>query len=132
MKLRNARVVPLFRVRRVRQHVLLTRLAFNRGVHRYAADSSAVRYRREFYTPTGRIAAPVLLVHTTYDAVVRAAVVNQYAALTAIAGTQHLLVGACVVADGHCQIGIRQIATAFDRLDRWVRAGQRPDAGEIR
>jgi pimeloyl-ACP methyl ester carboxylesterase len=106
--------------------------AFNRGVHRYAADSSAVRYLRDFYTPTGRIAAPALLVHTTYDPVIPAKVADEYATLTAIAGTQRLLVGNYVVADGHCAIGISETAAAFERLENWVQTGQRPPAGEIR
>jgi pimeloyl-ACP methyl ester carboxylesterase len=106
--------------------------AFNRGVHRYAADSSALRYLRDFYTLTGRIAAPALLVHTTYDPVIPPKVADEYATLTAIAGTQRLMVGTYVVADGHCAIGIGQTATAFERLENWVQTGQRPAAGEIR
>src|SRR5262249_52772512 len=103
----------------------------NRGVKRYAADPKAREYIRQYYTPSGRIAQPVLTIHTTYDQLVTARDVSYYDVLTAIAGTQDLFVAKFVVARGHCNINPARTGTAFDALLSWVREHKRPAAGEI-
>jgi pimeloyl-ACP methyl ester carboxylesterase len=106
--------------------------ALNRGVKRYAADAKAREYVRQHYAPTGRIADPVLTVHTTYDPLVLGRDVIEYDEIARVAGTQELFVANFVAARGHCNIGIPQTGAAFDALLAWVRERKRPAAGEIK
>jgi pimeloyl-ACP methyl ester carboxylesterase len=105
--------------------------AVNRGVKRYAADARAQEYLLKHYTPTGRIADPVLSVHTTYDQLVPAQYVCAYDTITKIAGRQDLFVVKFVDAKGHCNINPAQTAAAFDALLQWARERKRPVAGEL-
>lgn len=106
--------------------------ATNRGVRRYAADPAAVAWLRDRFTTTGRVADPVLAVHTTYDAVVEPEQMDRYRALAQQAGTAHRFAAAYVVADGHCAFSPAQVGAAFDRLRAWAATGTRPAEGEIR
>jgi alpha-beta hydrolase superfamily lysophospholipase len=105
--------------------------AFNRGVRRYAADSAAVAWLRDRFSPTGRVADPVLAVHTTYDAVVEPEQMDRYRALAQLAGTAERFASAYVVADGHCAYTPAQVGAAFDALRTWAATGARPAEGEI-
>lgn len=105
--------------------------AFNRGVRRYAADSAAVAYLRAWFSPTGRIADPVLAVHTTYDAVVEPEQMDRYRALAQRAGAADRFAASYVVADGHCVFTPAQVGAAFDNLRAWAATGVRPAEGEI-
>ena len=107
-------------------------VALNRGVKRYAADAKAREYLRQHYSPTGRIADPVLTIQTTYDQLVPGRFVSQYDEFARVAGTQDLFVAKFVVAKGHCNFTPAQTASAFDELLNWVRNKKRPDAGEIK
>jgi pimeloyl-ACP methyl ester carboxylesterase len=106
--------------------------AVNRGVRRYTADPAAVAWLRDRFTTTGRLADPVLAVHTTYDAVVEPEQMDRYRALAQQAGTAHRFAASYVVADGHCVFTPAQVGTAFDRLRAWAATGTRPAEGEIR
>jgi len=106
--------------------------ALNRGVIRYAADPAARAYLRQHYSPSGRIADPVLTMHTTYDPVIPGRFVSQYDEFARLAGTQDLFVAKFVVASGHCNFTPAQTGTALDELLAWIREKKRPAAGEIR
>ncbi|HST57608.1 MAG TPA: hypothetical protein VLK84_02900 [Longimicrobium sp.] len=106
--------------------------AFNRGVRRYAADPAAVAWLRDRFTTTGRVADPVLAVHTTYDAVVEPEQMDRYRALAQQAGTADRFAAAYVAADGHCVFTPAQVGAAFDLLRAWAATGTRPPEGEIR
>ncbi|MEK6405812.1 MAG: DUF6351 family protein [Acidobacteriota bacterium] len=103
----------------------------NRGVKRFAADTKAREYIRQYYTPTGRIADPVLTVHTTYDQLVPARDVAYYDVTSGAAGTADFFVAKFVVARGHCSISPARTGAAFDALLSWVRDHKRPSSGEI-
>lgn len=105
--------------------------AFNRGVRRYGADPGAVAWLRDRFSPTGRIADPVLAVHTTYDHVVEPEQMDRYRALAQGAGTADRFAAAYVVADGHCVFTSAQVGAAFDALRTWAATGVRPAEGEI-
>jgi pimeloyl-ACP methyl ester carboxylesterase len=107
-------------------------VVLNRGVKRYTADAKAREYLRQHYSPTGRIADPVLTIHTTYDQLVTAADVLDYESVTKLAGTQDLLVAKFVVANGHCAFSPAQTGSAFDELLQWIRNKKKPEAGEIK
>lgn len=106
--------------------------AVNRGVKRYAADAKAQQYVRQYYSATGRIADPVLTIHTTYDPLVTAADVLEYEAIARVAGTQDLFAAQFVVARGHCNFTPVQTGAAFDALLAWVREHKRPASGEVK
>jgi alpha-beta hydrolase superfamily lysophospholipase len=102
-----------------------------RGVRRYAPDTAAVEYLRTRYTPTGRIADPVLAVHTTYDATVAPEQMDRYRTTTQIAGTSDHFTSAYVLADGHCNFTPVQVGAAFDALRTWAATGRRLVEGEL-
>ncbi len=107
-------------------------VALNRGVKRYAADAKAREYLRQHYSPTGKIADPVLTIHTTYDQLIPGRYVSQYDEFARVAGTQDLFVAKFVVAKGHCNFTPAQTGSAFDELLKWIREKNRPTAGEIK
>jgi hypothetical protein len=104
--------------------------ALNRTVKRYAAVPAARDYVRQYATPTGRIADPILTIHTTSDALVLGGDVTAYDVPAALAGTSDRFVVRFVEADGHCNFTAAQTGRAFDALLAWVREGKRPAAGE--
>jgi pimeloyl-ACP methyl ester carboxylesterase len=102
----------------------------NRTVKRYAATAAARDYLRQYATPTGRIADPMLAIHTTSDALVLGSDVTAYEVPAALAGTSDRFVARFVEADGHCNFTPAQTGNAFDALLAWARDGKRPAAGE--
>ena len=105
-------------------------VVLNRAVKRYAAVPSARDYVRQYATPTGRIADPVLTIHTTSDALVLGSDVTAYDVPAALAGTSERFVARFVEANGHCNFTQAQTGGAFDALLAWVREGKRPAPGE--
>ena len=105
-------------------------MSLNRSVKRYTAVSSARDYVRQYATPTGRIADPILTLHTTSDALVLGSDVTAYDVAAALAGTSDRFVARFVEADGHCNFTPAQTGNAFDALLAWARDGRRPAAGE--
>ncbi len=105
--------------------------ALNDGVKRYAADPRAEEYLRTWYTPTGRIAGPMLAIHTTYDPIVPLRIPTMYLTLTQEAGSQRLFVQQYVKHDGHCTISPEETATGFRELRAWKSGGARPAAGAV-
>ena len=104
--------------------------ALNRTVKRYAANPAARDYVRQFATPTGRIADPMLTLQTTSDALVPGTDVTAYDIPAALAGTSDRFVARYVEAEGHCNFTPGQIGNAFDTLLAWAREGKRPAPGE--
>ena len=121
-----------FETRGTVYHGLGDDTASARGVRRYAADPAAVAWLRERFSPTGRIADPVLAVHTTYDPVVEPDQMDDYRALAQLAGNGDRFAAAYVVADGHCAFTPAQVGAAFDALRTWAATGARPAEGELR
>lgn len=107
-------------------------VALNRGVKRYAAEAKAREYLRQHYSPTGRIADPVLTLHTTYDPLIPGRFVSQYEEVARLAGTQDLFVTRYVEMNGHCNFTPAQTGAAFDLLLKWIRDKVRPEPGELR
>lgn len=105
-------------------------VALNRGVKRYAADPQAAEYLRKYYTPTGDLKKPMLLLHTTYDALVPAWAANEYGELLTVKGTADLYVQRFVGRNGHCAITPQETRNALQDLATWVETAKRPEAGE--
>ncbi|HXW08564.1 MAG TPA: DUF6351 family protein [Vicinamibacterales bacterium] len=106
--------------------------ALNRTVTRHAADPAAREYVRQYASPTGRLADPMLAIHTTVDPLVLGSDVSAYEVLAALAGTSDLFVVRFVDAVGHCNFTSAQTGSAFDALIAWARDKKRPEAGEHR
>lgn len=104
----------------------------NSAIPRYAADPHAIAYLRANYTPTGKIAKPMLAIHTTYDPLVPVTIPNTYSTLVELAGTQSLFVQQFVKHDGHCAILPAEISHGFSELREWKNSGIRPAAGELK
>lgn len=104
--------------------------AINRTVKRYTAQPAAREYVRLYATPTGRIADPMLTIHTTSDALVLGNDVTAYEVPAALAGTSDRFVARFVEATGHCNFTPAQTGRAFDALLAWAREGKRPEGGE--
>jgi pimeloyl-ACP methyl ester carboxylesterase len=102
----------------------------NAGVRRVAAHPKAAAYLRAFYTPTGKLAQPMLAVHTDYDAIVPAWIPNIYTEIAAQAGAADKFVQQYVRRDGHCRITPAETGRAFDELRAWVEKGERPPYGD--
>jgi hypothetical protein len=102
--------------------------AFNRGVRRYAAEAAAVEYLRRHYTPSGRLAHPLMLVGTSYDPTVPTGAADGYLALARAAGNESLVLSRRVPGEGHCRFDADQIGAAFEELAAWVESGHKPEA----
>jgi pimeloyl-ACP methyl ester carboxylesterase len=103
--------------------------ALNDGVVRYAADPAATAYLQRYYTPSGRLARPLLAIHTTYDPIVPPWITNMYSKIVESAGSDTFFVQQYVRHDGHCAIQPAEIARGFMQLREWVAAGTRPASG---
>ena len=106
--------------------------ALNDGVRRYAADPKAKDYLYRHYTPSGRLAKPMLALHTIYDPVVPASSLALYDHLVASAGFEQNLVQQYVHRDGHCVISDDEVGRAFDELVQWTHQGSRPTPGLLK
>ncbi|HVO98903.1 MAG TPA: DUF6351 family protein [Bryobacteraceae bacterium] len=104
----------------------------NSLIPRYTADPHALAYLREYYTPTGKIAKPMLAIHTSYDPLVPVSIPNTYATLVELAGTQNLFVQQFVKHDGHCAILPEETSKGFSELVNWKKTGARPAGGELK
>lgn len=103
----------------------------NDSVKRYAADPGALSYVQRYYTPTGRLARPMLAIHTTYDQLVSPSVPGAYAQLARTAGAGDLFVVQYVEHDGHCNITPEEVERGFAELRRWREKGTAPPPGRL-
>ena len=103
--------------------------ALNRGVKRYAADPMAAAYLAAWYSPTGKLDAPMLAIHTTYDPTVPSSAPDTYATRARTAGDPGLFVQQYVEHDGHWAIRPEEISSGFSELLRWVGTGAVPVSG---
>ncbi len=103
----------------------------NKGVKRYAADPAAARYLETWYTPSGRLAHPMLAVHTTYDPLVPVRIPNMYQSIVEHAGDEAMFEQKFVPHDGHCAILSDEISHAFAELREWKSSGKKPRPGIV-
>lgn len=100
--------------------------ALNDGVTRYTAAPQAAAWLRRNYTPTGRLAKPLLAITTTYDPLIPAWVPGLYAATLDETGNGDRFVQRWVNHAGHCAITPEETDQGFADLVRWAREGRRP------
>lgn len=102
--------------------------AFNAGVKRFAPVATSAQYLRANYTPTGKLAHPLMLMHTSYDPTVPPAAALRYLQIAQAAGTSPLVATRTSDGEGHCNFSAEQVGSAFDALVGWVESGKRPGA----
>jgi pimeloyl-ACP methyl ester carboxylesterase len=100
--------------------------SLNDKVERYAADPGALDYVERYYSPTGKLARPILAIHTTYDPTISPTIPNTYVLLTREAGNGNLFVQHYVKHSGHCNITPEETAQGFAELRRWKQNGVAP------
>ena len=103
--------------------------ALNDGVRRYTAEPAARAYLLHHYTPTGRLARPMLALHTTYDPRIPTPTLSVYAEQVTIAGFSDNFVQQYVHHDGHCTFSQAEIGEAFDELVHWIHTSRAPSPG---
>lgn len=106
-------------------------VALNAGVRRYRADAHAAAWLARWYTPSGKLARPLLAVHDIGDPLVPATGAFTYALIVQRAGHADNFVQQYVAHEGHCVFKPDEVARAFDQLVDWVDAGRRPTPGAV-
>lgn len=100
--------------------------ALNAGVQRYEATPDAANYLEHWYQPDGRLAIPVVTLHTTRDGAVPFFHEAAYAAVVAAAGRSDMLLQRSVDGFGHCAFTVAAQVSAFVALRSWVETGVKP------
>jgi pimeloyl-ACP methyl ester carboxylesterase len=106
-------------------------VAVNDGVKRYRADDQARAMAIRDYTPTGRLARPMLSVRAVYDPLVGAYPSDRYSEIVQLAGKGELFAQQYVRESGHCTFSPQAVRSAFNELRRWRRTGERPAPGAV-
>jgi alpha-beta hydrolase superfamily lysophospholipase len=111
----------------------LTADEINSQVRRIAMQPGARDPARDpaFADRTGKLAVPLLTLHTTGDGWVPFSHEQRYRQKTIAAGTDHLLVQRAVRRARHCDFTASERAQAFDDLVAWLETGARPDGDDV-
>lgn len=80
---------------------------------------------------TGRIAVPLLTLHTTGDAFVPISMEQDYRRTVEAAGRGDLLVQRAIRRPDHCQFTDAELEHAWDDLVRWVEQGTKPQGDDL-
>ena len=111
----------------------VTDAQLNSGVYRLEADPM-VRdaATHPAYAPfTGKIAVPLLTLHTTGDAFVPFALEQDYRRTVDAAGRGNLLVQRAIRRPDHCQFTDAELNQAWDDLVGWVERGVKPEGDDV-
>jgi pimeloyl-ACP methyl ester carboxylesterase len=103
----------------------------NDGVKRYRADDRARALAIRDYTPTGRLARPMLSVRAVYDPMIGAYPSDRYPEIAQLAGSGDLFAQQYVRGSGHCTFSSQEVSSAFGELRRWRQTGERPPPGAV-
>jgi pimeloyl-ACP methyl ester carboxylesterase len=106
-------------------------LAVNDGVKRYRADDRARALAIRDYSPTGRLARPMLSVRAVYDPMIGAYPSDRYPEIVQLAGNGELFAQQYVRGSGHCTFSPQEVRSAFGELRRWRQTGERPRPGAV-
>ena len=100
-------------------------LLLNQGVRRYEADPAALLEIAASYETSGRLASPVVTLHTTKDPIVPYWHEPRYRLKTLLSGSGLLHLNLPVARYGHCEFKVPEVLAAFGLLVLKVR-GQEP------
>ena len=99
----------------------------NRKIRRYTGEPSTAEHFINYNTTTGKIADPVLALHTTYDELIPASNYDLYEQLINYQNSSERYQQRYVVRDGHCNFTNEEVGDAFDQLIKWISTGQKPE-----
>ncbi len=118
---RRAEIETLYRTAGLDLDADLARLA---GAARIHADPAAVAWMKANFTPTGRIAAPVLTLHDTGDGLTSPSLERGYLEAVENAGRGALLRQAFVARAGHCAFTAAEQVAALETLRSRLETGR--------
>jgi pimeloyl-ACP methyl ester carboxylesterase len=105
--------------------------AVKRGVQRFKADWGGIDYVTDFYRPHGRLAIPLLTLHTTADPDVPFFHQTALADIVARARKSRWLAQQHVQRYGHCNFSPAEVAEALSRLVDWSEMNVKPTSGDV-
>ncbi len=95
------------------------------------AKKKARKYLRRNADYTGRLNAPMLTLHTTFDGLVITNGEHAYADTVNAKGYGDLLAQAYVTGDGHCTFTPEQLFTTLYAMEAWLATGVAPVAAQF-
>lgn len=101
--------------------------ALNAGVQRFQGNPSAVNHQAKYYTPTGDLRIPVLLLYNRFDPLDTLNPNLGYVELVKSAGNTSHLASWSVGRFSHCWFTRQERLDAFRALVAWVKGGAKPD-----
>jgi pimeloyl-ACP methyl ester carboxylesterase len=90
--------------------------AVNAKVGRWEGDASAEKYMERWFTPSGRLAVPVVTLHNRWDPLVPYFHEGLFRAAVTAAGSESLLEQRTIDRYGHCNIEAAEVIDAFRAL----------------
>ncbi len=104
-------------------------VALNAGIERLQGNRSAMNHQAKYYTPTGDLRIPILLLHNRFDPLGTLRMNEGYEALVTSAGREELLARWTVDRAIHCWFTRPERLAAFHALVAWLKDGIRPANG---
>jgi pimeloyl-ACP methyl ester carboxylesterase len=101
----------------------------NSGVKRYAADPGKDAYLKKWYTATGNLKKPLMILSPIYDPIVPADTTEAYVAIARRAGNADKVAFQFFDHYGHGSVTTPEVASAFDELLVWMKGGAKPKSG---
>jgi hypothetical protein len=104
-------------------------VAVNSGVKRHAADPGKDGYLKKWYTATGNVSKPLMILSPIYDPLVPVETTEAYMAIARRAGNADKVAFQFFDHFGHGSVTTPEIAAAFDDLLVWMKGGPKPKSG---
>jgi hypothetical protein len=96
------------------------------SVPRYDMPPDARNYLDSYFTPTGRLAIPVVTVHNYWDYLVPFFHEEVFGTMVGSAGASSMLAQLPVFNFGHCNFDTPLIVSSFQGLVNWTKTGVKP------
>jgi pimeloyl-ACP methyl ester carboxylesterase len=110
-------------------HVDDDHVAVNSGVKRYAAEPGKDAYLKKWYTATGNLKKPLMVLSPIYDPIVPADTTEAYVSIARRAGNADKVAFQFFDHYGHGAVTNPEVAAAFDELLAWMKGGPKPKSG---
>jgi pimeloyl-ACP methyl ester carboxylesterase len=106
--------------------------ALNAGVQRLVGNPSAMNHLAKYYTPSGDLRIPVLLLNNRFDPLGTPSMQHGYVALVESAGRGDLVALWTVDRASHCLFATEERLAAFRELVEWSQpGGAKPPSGPV-
>jgi len=104
-------------------------VAVNSGVKRHAAEPGKDAYLKKWYTATGNLSGPLMILSPIYDPLVPVDTTEAYMAIARRAGNADKVAFQFFDHFGHGSVTTPEVAAAFDDLLLWMKGGPKPKNG---